>query len=112
MIEALGYILIFLVGYFWGWKLREAVAIRNLDKILENAEETTDVSAMTVYLHVEPHEDGDQLYLYNKEDDSFLVQGKTKEELIGFLKKNYPYNDINMRQKDVEKLSQYESKSV
>lgn len=83
------YILIFVVGFIGGWlALRSVVQyrMRRLRQLLEEAE----TNSKTTEIMVNFTRVGDQVYAYNADTEEFLVQGSTKDEIIGLLQKRWP----------------------
>ena len=81
--------LVFLMGTLHGWNLRERHAERRLqafsafvEKRLE--EEIENMIPITIEKH------NDMLFVYNKEDNSFMAQGKDRVELEKALHTRYP----------------------
>lgn len=78
------YFIIFVLGVSGGWHLREWMAIRRVETILQtleevpHGEEVEDDRDDYVRLVVEKH--SDVLYIYT-EDNEFVGQGSTKEEI-------------------------------
>jgi len=81
---------IFLVGLLCGWNLREHAARRFVDKFLEENLEDLQRQAgeHSVNIIIEKH--GEMYYVFQKEDSSFMAQGKTRSELESALAKNHP----------------------
>jgi hypothetical protein len=86
-------ILIGIVSFVVGWILRELYAVHKVKTLLnqiesfeENSEE--DEKADIMHINIEKH-DG-ILFVYSSEDDSFMAQGKTREELEKNLRERYP----------------------
>lgn len=83
------YLIIFLFGFILGWiALRSVVQyrMRNLKRLLEESETNSKNNEVMVnFTRV-----GDQIYAYNADTEEFLVQGTTKEQIIGQLQKRWP----------------------
>lgn len=84
--------LIFAVGFAAGWIQRERVAMNRIDNLLDqiqdsiaHGEEVPDDRDDYVRLVIEKH--GEVLYFYT-EDDEFVGQGSTKEEVKEVLTRN------------------------
>ena len=59
------------------------------------------VESKIIECTVEKH--GDQLYLFNKKTDSFVIQGKTLKEIEEKCKKDFPGINLYIDEKDLQK---------
>ena len=85
--------LIFIVGILLGWKFREYTAVRKMQKMMKRAEEETSKPPINkITVNIEKH--NNMFYLFNKETDEFVIQGKTKEEILENLKKRFGNVDM------------------
>lgn len=83
--------IIFLIGLFGGWKLREYTAVRRMHQMMAEAEKKkTDIDRVSV--KIEKH-DG-VFYFFNRETDEFLAQGSNKEEVTAHL--SHRFKDKNV----------------
>jgi Flp pilus assembly protein TadB len=80
---------IFATGALYGWNLRERQAERRLKAFSEMVEERLgeEIENM-IHIVIEQH-DG-MLFVYNKEDKSFMAQGKNRDEVENALQTRYP----------------------
>ncbi len=83
--------LIFIVGILVGWKFREYTAVRKMNKFIQAAEAK---KAEVNKIQVKIEKQDDMFYLFNRDTDEFLIQGKDKEEIQENLKKRF--GDVNM----------------
>lgn len=81
---------IFALGVFVGWELRERAAKRFVDKFVEEnfKELEKQVDDSSVSIKIEKH--GEMFYVFGDKDDCFMGQGKDRQELEDSLAKNYP----------------------
>lgn len=81
---------IFAVGYACGWINRERAARNFVNKFIdENLEQLQkQAEEATIDILIEKH--GEVYYVFQKEDSSFMAQGKNRRELETALAKNYP----------------------
>lgn len=81
--------IVFSLGTLYGWHLRERHATRTLERFLQEAkaEEVEQPDDLT-HIVIEKH--NDVFYVYDKENNTFMAQGSSKEELEDNLKKRYP----------------------
>lgn len=69
----------FIFVFVFGWIVGHITAIRQVGKLLSEANTSTKEENKPFALYVEKH--GDILYLYEGENNTFVCQGKTVEEL-------------------------------
>lgn len=82
------FIVAFVLGGRYGWGLRERVAQRVVDKVIKQAEEKQEERKDLIQILVEKHHN--HLYIYNKENNQFMAQGSTMEELNKALESRFP----------------------
>lgn len=84
-----------------GWRIREIHAenvVKNYLKQQENASKVNPASVMTV----DVEKRNDQYYVYNSENNSFLVQVTNKEQLMEYFTTKYPDKTILMSQEHLQ----------
>lgn len=83
------------VGFWWALKQFLVFLVLRIarDKIAELKAQESEV-----LLKLEKH--GDMLYCYRKDNDEFIGQAKTLEELADMFKKKYPNNDGRILKED------------
>ncbi len=96
------YLLIILVSGFAGWKLREKMAIIRLSnylkaEIIKEEEDSTKVDMII-------EKTGDMFYLYNKETDMFLAQGRSLDEIKLILEIRFPNVTFNATVSNIEEV--------
>lgn len=103
----LAFILVFIVAFYLGWQIRQYIAIRNiqimLDKIQreeEEAEEKEDDN----YLRLSIEKHGEHYYAYSLDDDKFLSQGKTREELETNLQERFPGKKFSAHEDNLKEM--------
>ena len=87
------YLGIILVSVFVGWKLREKMAIIRLTNHLKEEIAKEEEESTIVEMIIE--RTGDMFYLYNKETDMFLAQGKCLDEIKLVLEIRFPHTTFN-----------------
>lgn len=86
-------ILFFISGFHAGWTIREVVA-RHRAKQYEN-ELSENLSKLEEHyvntqVNLKLEKIQDVVYVYDMRDDTFICQGKTKDEIRELFKKKYP----------------------
>lgn len=81
---------------FW-WAVKQLLVWLVLRIAKEKIEELK-AQESEVLLKLERH--GDMLYCYRKDNDEFIGQAKTLEELADMFKKKYPNNDGRILKED------------
>ena len=80
------YVLTFIVAFLIGWKVREYYAILTVSKYLMNAQVEQQKTSTVVY--VERHDD--ILFVYEKETNKYLTNGKDIAEINKNLGEQFP----------------------
>lgn len=94
--------LFFMWGAISGWKAREEYAKKITEKLLENLGESVQKQAEDlIQITIEQH--AGMFYVYNKQDNTFMAQGKTKEELEDALGSRFPGKRFAASQEELEK---------
>jgi hypothetical protein len=88
--DILIYALVFILGTVWGWNLRERHAERKVDSFMEeiDSEVKRRMSDQMITINIEKQ--NGVFYVYNKDSNDFMGQGKTKQELEENLAKRFP----------------------
>jgi hypothetical protein len=104
------FVLIFLVAvFFWihgaysGWKAREEHAKRVTEELLKNIKVDEEEEDIPIEIIIEEHQG--ILYVYDKEDNTFMAQGKTRKELEENLSSRFPGKRFAATSEDLEKAS-------
>ena len=89
VLDLLLLVCVFIMGAVHGWKARERHAERIMNGLLDQfADEVEKEKENMVRIVIEKH--NDMFYVYNKETNQFMGQGKSKKELEELLHKNFP----------------------
>lgn len=80
--------IVFFLGTLYGWHLRERHATRTLERFLREAKVEESEQEDLTHIVIEKH--NDVFYVYERENNTFMAQGSTREELEENLKKRYP----------------------
>ena len=77
-------------GIIVGWKVRETFARQQIDAMLDNIETKAieEIKEKLIKITIEKH--NDMFYVYDMEDNTFMAQGSTKEQLEESLRTRYP----------------------
>ena len=87
--EFLSIFIVFTMGFILGWVLREEMAKRRVDKLLEQlGGELEEVAQDLINIKIEHH--SGVYYVFNKETDEFMAQAPTRKELEDSLAARYP----------------------
>lgn len=100
-------ILIFIAGAGLGWLLRELYAVHKVKTLLNHIQSSQDYpdydeKPEVMHINIEKHDD--ILFVYNSEDDSFMAQGKTRDELESNLRERYPNVVFGATNANLEKV--------
>lgn len=80
-------LLMFVIGFGLGWFAMQLYLSRKVIRMLREAK---NVEAVRKIVHIDFVKLKDQIYVYNRETQAFLVQGTSREEISTFLTKTYP----------------------
>ena len=90
-----------IVGFSFGWNLRERVAVVKANKLLaemqqlEDEEESEDIIRLTIEKH------GDTLFAYHKDSSQFIAQALNREELELKLAELFPGKKFGVTPKNL-----------
>lgn len=82
--------IIFMFGAIHGWKARERHAERVMNGLMEKFVEETEKEEHENFIRVIIEKHNDMFYVYNKDTNQFMGQGKSKKELEELLHKQFP----------------------
>jgi hypothetical protein len=89
MEELFIYLVIFALGFAFGWTSREAAAKRRVEQFVKQLESEEDQSDELIRIKIEKH--SDVYYVYADADNGeFMAQGASMKELEDALAKRYP----------------------
>ena len=92
----------FVYGVTVGWNAREKHAIKLTQQLLDGIEEQVkEETKDKIYVSIEKH--NDMIYVYDKENSTFMAQGYSKQELEDVLSKRFPGKKFAASQEDLEK---------
>jgi len=90
----------FIYGISVGWNAREKHAIKLTQRLLDGIEEQVkEESENKIYVTIEKH--NGVLYVYDKENSTFMAQGSSKQELEDVLSKRFPGKKFAASQEDL-----------
>lgn len=89
--ETIAYcVLSLLVGIVYGWKLREVHAKVVTKRIMEELQEGLEEQESDEMIQITIEQHNGVFYVYGREDNQFMGQGNTKEDLEDVLAKRFP----------------------
>jgi hypothetical protein len=89
IIFAIVIVFVYLCGAVHGWNLRERYAKRMLGMIAQQFEEQVQQQTENLkHIIIEKHKD--TFFVYEKESNTFMAQGNSRDELEEVLKKRFP----------------------
>lgn len=87
--EFLSIFAVFILGFILGWILREEMAKRRVDALMNQlGSELETVAKDLINIKIEQH--SGMYYVFNKETDEFMAQASTRKELEDSLAERYP----------------------
>ena len=95
-------IFFFFYGAICGWKAREKHAMKLTGKLVEEIENKIEEEKKSlIQIIIEQH--GEVFYIYNKEDKTFMAQGKNKKELEDALSARFPGKKFAASEEELQK---------
>ena len=88
--ELLYYILMIVFSFAAGWILREIVAVRRIKDMIDELEDMDDESNEPDQIRISIEKVDSTFFVYNMDDNSFMAQGNTRNELESALKSRFP----------------------
>lgn len=85
-----GLVCIWILGAVYGWYARERQAIRTINRLFseENIHQSEETEEPRIHISVEKN--NGVFYVYDKDNNTFMGQGKTRSELEDNLSKRFP----------------------
>jgi hypothetical protein len=91
-----------LVGVFFsGWKAREMLAMRTINALIAQAEES-EANLKAIKVKVEKH--SDQFFVHREDDGTFMAQGKNMDELDKALRNRFPDTRFLIQEDNLKEL--------
>ena len=94
------------VGFVFGWNVREWYAIRSLHKMMMAAEaaveEEQEEEKKRTPMRLEKH--NDIIFAYSEEDGSFIAQGSDLYALDDAIRARYPDRKFSIKEKNLEEV--------
>jgi len=90
LFDYLWWIIIWFMGAVYGWYARERHSKRQVDMFMKKMDSVVheEVSEHFIQINIEKHHD--VFYIYDKERNTFMAQGKTKQEVESVLADMFP----------------------
>lgn len=92
-----------IVGIQAGWNARERFAEKVIKQHLKNLEDLEEEQETRDLVPIKIEEHNGVLFVYNKQDNSFMAQGKNKTELEDALNARFPGKRFSASQEELEK---------
>jgi hypothetical protein len=88
--DILIYAVVFILGTVWGWNLRERHAEKQVDSFMEQIDNEFKQRVSDKIIQINIEKQNGVFYVYNKENNDFMGQGRTKQELEDVLAQRFP----------------------
>lgn len=102
--ELISIIIVFLVGFGLGFKFREYIAIRKVEKFNTEFSHNFAESYKANVVEIKVEDDNGIFYVYKKEDGSYLAHGESMSILEDILNEKFPGKLFNTTPEDLQKL--------
>jgi hypothetical protein len=97
------YILLGIVfGIICGWKARERLAVRTIEKLYELYEEKEEEDNSRIFIDIEV--DNGTIFIYNKITKEFMAQGSNTKEIEKVLISKYPGKHFSTSEQELQVL--------
>lgn len=101
------YLIVVLISFFFGWKIRELVAIWQSNKLAKRFEQTIsnhleEVKQTFIPIVIEKH--NDVFFVYNMETNTFMAQGVDRKDLEHKLGKMFPGKRFEVDPENLRKV--------
>ena len=97
-----------IVGFLAGWNAREAYAVRRVHQILDQLEQVEDLDEEEAQtpdkIRLELH--GNVIYAYTVDNDTFIAQGASLEELDAAVQARFPGKKFSIKESNLEEITQ------
>lgn len=103
MLEFVIGVVTFTFGIGVGWRLREMHAENVVKRYMKEQDAKNKIDPANI-MNVSVEKHNDQYYVYNSDNNNFLVQVKTKEELMKFFTEKHSDKTIMMTQEHLEMI--------
>jgi len=100
------YVVIWIMGAVYGWYARERHAKRTIGKFMSEVESATVKAINESVIQIKIEKNNGIFYVWNKETNDFMGQGKTKRELEDALMKRYPDKKFAADPKELKVLNE------
>jgi len=105
MDDSIYLIIILVIGIIIGWNMREAMARRRIERMLDSMSSDTFDSILENIINVrcEFHDDG-LIFIYDREKGTYLGHAENAEKLTTMMTEKFPGKYFNVTPEDLEKL--------
>lgn len=90
--------LVFLLGALYGWNVHERFMDRRVSEVMQAVNKS--LSKDVIHIDIEKH--NDMIYIYNKQDKTFMAQGKDRDEVEAALAEKFPGKRFAATTEDLE----------
>lgn len=90
MVEIIAVSVISVLSFFAGWVARERTAIRRMDEVLEQTTENVKKHIRENVIRIKIEQEKGHFYVYDLDKNTFMAQGKDRQELEQRLVEKYP----------------------
>lgn len=99
------YLIILVIGIIIGWNMREALARRRVERVLNEMTQDSIESILENIINVrcEFHDDG-LIFIYDREKGTYLGHAENAEKLTTMMTEKFPGKYFNVTPEDLEKL--------
>jgi len=104
--EYLLYIVIWIMGAVYGWYARERHAKRTIGRFVAHVEAETVKAVNESVIQITLEKNNGIFYIWNKDTNDFMGQGKTRQELENALAKRYPDKKFALDPKELKVLNE------
>jgi hypothetical protein len=90
MIEIIAVTVISVMSFIAGWTARERIAVKRIDSILNETTEKVKDEIRKNIIKIKIERSNDCYYVYDLDKNTFMAQGKTRQEIEDNLSSKYP----------------------
>lgn len=99
------YFIIFVIAFFIGWESRELQAKARIRRYMaEHMQDIVDDVKKDIINITVDFDTSGEIFIYKKEDGSYLAHAKNRDELEDILNGKFPGKMFNASPEDLEKL--------
>jgi hypothetical protein len=92
--------IVYFAGFKRGYDHREKLAVQKLDSLMEYMEQEEEENTIRIKLELS----NGVFYVYKEDDDTFMGQGKTKQEITDVLNARFPQKRFTANEKNLREV--------